>query len=61
MFLQMESQNIRREVAREFAVETVKQRGLLDKTNWSPEAIIEELDRLYKSFYDALGEKDITK
>lgn len=57
----MESENIRKEVARNLSIEAIKQRGLLNKTNWIPEAIAEKLDKLYKSFYDALGEKDIIK
>lgn len=57
----MNTENIRKEVARSLSVEAIKQRGLLDKTNWTPEAIAEELDKLYKSFYDALEDKDITK
>lgn len=55
----MGSENIRKEVARNLSIEAIKQRKLLDKTNWTPEAIVEELDKLYKSFYDALDKKDI--
>lgn len=57
----MESENMRKEVARNLSVETIKQRGLLNKTDWTPERIVEELDKIYKSFYNSLGEKDIIK
>lgn len=57
----MNSENIRKEVARSLAVEAIKQRGILNKTDWTPEAIVEDLDKLYNSFYDALEDKDITK
>lgn len=57
----MGSENLRKEVARNLAIEAVKQRGILNKTDWNPKKIVEELDTLYKSFYDSLGEKDITK
>lgn len=57
----MESENIRKEIARSLSIEAIKQRRLLDKTNWTSEAIVEELDKLYKSFYNALEDKDITK
>lgn len=57
----MGSENIRKEVARNLAIEAIKQRGVLNKTDWTPVKIVEELDELYKSFYDALAEKDITK
>ncbi len=57
----MELENMRKEVARNLSVETIKQRGLLNKTDWTPERIVEELDKIYKSFYNSLGEKDIIK
>lgn len=57
----MTSETIRKEVARSLAIEAIKQRGVLNKTDWTPTKIVEELDTLYKSFYDSLGEKDITK
>lgn len=57
----MGSENLRKEVARNLAIEAVKQRGILNKTDWNPKKIVEELDKLYKSFYDALDEKDIIK
>ena len=57
----MTSETIRKEVARSLAIEAIKQRGVLNKTDWTPEKIVEALDTLYKSFYDSLEEKDITK
>ena len=57
----MTSETIRKEVARSLAIEAIKQRGVLNKTDWTPEKTVEALDTLYKSFYDSLEEKDITK
>lgn len=57
----MESEDIRKEVARSLSIEAVKQRKILDKTNWTPAAIVEELDKLYKYFYNELEGKDIIK
>lgn len=50
----MELENMRKEVARNLSVETIKQRGLLNKTDWTPERIVEELDKIYKSFYETM-------
>ena len=57
----MDSKNIRKEIARNLSMEAIKQRGMLNKTDWTPETIVEELEKMYKSFYDALENKDITK
>ena len=57
----MMSEVTRKEVARNLAIEAIKQRGFLNKTDWTPTKIVEELNTLYKSFYDSLEEKDITK
>lgn len=57
----MTTEATRKEVARSLAIEAIKQGGVLNKTDWTPAKIVEELDTLYKSFYDSLEEKDITK